>query len=260
MNKELTEIKDVKKFYFQFILVSLIAIAIIIIAYSFFPDTLPFSFFEFWKITQTPIAWIKTFSPYLIFLAIVNLYKKYALSNKVKNDLLTKAHFSHYIRDCDPRTMILSDFKTSIRSGFLEEILYRWLIFYCAIIVVQFINYILFGFNDIPLIQYLYVYILVPLADYFSLHYIHDILYHPACWSIGAGVLISNGWFRQGHMYLGVMGWIHSWFFGIAMFYIMFMYGLFACIFLHFISNMIVFSMHTLYMKIKKDSFNKTNK
>jgi hypothetical protein len=59
----------------------------------------------------------------------------------------------------------------------------------------------------------------------------------------GAALLSSNGRFRDGHLYQGTIGWIDAWFCGMILFYIMFKWGLFAAIIVHFFYDFFLFTM-----------------
>lgn len=85
-----------------------------------------------------------------------------------------------------------------------------------------------------------YTYIAGPLASMVTLGKMSNILFHPSGWAVGSALLSSNGFFRDGHKYLGLFGWINSWFIGMFMFWLLFEYGIVACIVVHFLYDFFI--------------------
>jgi hypothetical protein len=75
------------------------------------------------------------------------------------------------------------------------------------------------------------------MADWATHGMLHDLLYyiHPGhTWFVvGAAIVSISIRFRDGHIYLGLIGWINAWFLGMFMFYLTFQYGLLAAILVH---------------------------
>ena len=131
----------------------------------------------------------------------------------------------------------------SLNAGVFEELAYRWLRFSIAILSLPVINFILFGFipGQMGLLHWLYEYILLPIADFTTFGALHDYLFHPASWVIGAAIISANVKFRAAHRYAGILTWINSWFIGMVMFYLMFNYGLLTAIIAHVMYDLFVF-------------------
>ncbi len=196
-----------------------------------FPNAIPFDLWELWEIKATPIEWFTTASFFMIWgalltviLTIVQLSKKSLLPKRLESP----GHFK-------------TGFITSIRAGVGEELAFRWILFYGAIVTAKVGNFILGGFMGYGLIELFHTHIVAPIADFTTLNYLHEILYHPASWAVGAAALATNAIFRDGHSYQGLLGWIDSWFFGMLMFYMAFEYGLLSCILIHFSYDMMIF-------------------
>lgn len=208
-----------------------------------FPKAIPFSLWEVWEFKEGPIQWIKTFSPFLVWLIFLSLFTLLFSRDKIK---------WIEVKTIKIKDIFSSGFIISVWTGIMEEISFRWLLFFWAIIAVKISNFIFLGFIDINIIKWIHLHIVGYIADVTTFYYLHDLLYHPVSWAVGAGLLTANAAFRDGHKYQGYIGWIDSWFFGMAMFYILFKYGLLACIFLHFATNMMLFIFNALYMSAEK--------
>ena len=128
----------------------------------------------------------------------------------------------------------------NVRAGVVEELCYRWLIFLSSMFWVRVSNFILLGFIGWGIPEHLFIWIFRPLADFVTLHGLHDQLYHPSGWAICAAMLATNAFFRNGHKYQGWFGWINSWFLGMFFFWIMFRFGLPAAMLVHFSYNMVI--------------------
>ena len=65
------------------------------------------------------------------------------------------------------------------------------------------------------------------------------IYYEDAPFLFIAGAITANSWFRDGHKYQGVFGWLNSWVAGFILIYIMLYHGILVAIAVHAIYNMI---------------------
>jgi hypothetical protein len=61
-------------------------------------------------------------------------------------------------------------------------------------------------------------------------------------WAVGMGALSANTHFREGHKYLGPLGYWNSWAAGWFLFYVMFEYGIPAAIAVHFLYDFIIYA------------------
>lgn len=125
----------------------------------------------------------------------------------------------------------------SVNAGIFEEIIFRWLRFAIAMIMLPFLNFITFGF-----FQWLYGSILIPIANWATFGALHEWLYHPAGWIMGAAIVSANGKFRSAHYENGFFNWVNSWFIGMVMFWLMFNYGLLTAITAHILYDAIIFA------------------
>ena len=129
----------------------------------------------------------------------------------------------------------------SLNAGVFEELIYRWLIFVNAMVLLRFFNFITFGF-----VKFFYTHALIPLADFTTFHALHPYLLHDGSWVFGAAIVSAAARFRSEHAYLGFLGWVNSWFMGMLLFYLMFNYGLATAIVAHFLYDAIIFTFRGL--------------
>lgn len=127
-----------------------------------------------------------------------------------------------------PGTMFGRGMWLSLNAGFFEELLFRCLLFVSMVPILDALNWITFG-----LIRWLYETLLIPLADLATLGLLADHLTGAPSWILAAALLTVNGRFRNGHSYLGWLGWVNSWYVGMAMFYLTFSHGLVAAMVAH---------------------------
>lgn len=124
----------------------------------------------------------------------------------------------------------------SLRAGILEEICFRWILFLGFIPVLYFANQFCFWAFHIEGPKVLFYGFYAPLADSFTLGFLHVQL--TGDWLIAASLLSVNFRFQDEHAYLGWVGYINSWFFGMYMFYMLFHFGLLACVLAHILYDL----------------------
>lgn len=128
----------------------------------------------------------------------------------------------------------------SFNAGFFEEMIYRWLYFSIALVLMPFFNVITFGFW-----RWLNVEVLLPVANWATFGILQPQLVD-GNWIIGAAILSANSDFRDEHKHLGLLGFINSWYLGMIMFYLMFHYGLWTAIAIHILYDISVFTAESL--------------
>lgn len=134
-----------------------------------------------------------------------------------------------------PGDVLKVGFVVALLAGIFEELIFRWLLFLAAIAGIAFSNLIFCG-----LTEWLYTNIILVVANFGTGLLISDLLItHPGGWLVGAAIISTAAAFRSHHAYQGLLGWIDSWFFAMAMFYILFNHGILACMIAHFTFNMV---------------------
>jgi len=128
----------------------------------------------------------------------------------------------------------------SVKAGVLEELVFRWLLVLSAPVLVTIVNAITFGG-----FRWLHLHILLPVANWATLGILEPQL-HASNWVMAASILWAAGAFRNGHAYLGPVGYVNSWFIGMIMFYVVFNYGLITAMVVHFVYDAIILSIIAL--------------
>lgn len=219
---------DPKAEWAAFIIGSLVVAALVGVIKGVFPSAIPYGFFELWTSKGEVIDWLKTALPVFGWGAGFTAFVSIITRNKPEENRYAEEYLQR-------------GFFVSIRAGLMEEVLFRWLLFLFMIPFVKVMNFILLGFAGFGLVELLHVHIMGPIANFFTLHLLAEQLVNPAIWFIGAGLLAANSRFRDGHKYLGFIGFVNSWFIGMFFFYLMFKYGLLAAILVHFLYDLFIF-------------------
>lgn len=219
---------DPKAEWAAFIIMSLVVGAIVAVIKGIWPSSIPYSFFELWTSRGEVTEWLKTSLPIFGWAVGVTAFVSIITRNKPEENRYAEEYLQR-------------GFFVSVRAGLMEEVLFRWLLFMLMIPFVKVMNFILLGFAGFGLVELLHVYIMGPVANFFTLGLLSEQLVNPAIWAIGAGLLAANARFRDGHKYLGFIGFVNSWFIGMFMFFLMFKFGLLAAILVHFLYDLFIF-------------------
>jgi hypothetical protein len=130
---------------------------------------------------------------------------------------------------------------TSVRAGVLEELIFRWLLVLAAPAILTLVNWITFG-----LAKWIHTHWLLPFANWVTFGILEPQLSNASNWVMAAAILYAAGAFRNGHAYLGLVGYINSWFIGMVMFYLVFNHGIITAIVAHFVYDAIIFGILAL--------------
>lgn len=190
------------------------------------PNSIPFGIFEFWKNNQIG-AGIK--AVWWIFLwggGITFLHSIFTRNSRREN--------------LEAEELFTFGTVVSIFAGLLEEINFRWLVFLSGIIGVKITNFFFFGFLGFGIPKWFFLHIMGPVVNFLTLGQLKEFLFHPAGWFVGAAILAANAKFREGHKYLGILGYFNSWFCGFVLFWLMFNYGLLTAIIVHFLYDFLI--------------------
>jgi hypothetical protein len=154
--------------------------------------------------------------------------------------------------DSDPEMNLVHGVWTGFNAGFFEEVLWRWFIFLSAMVTLWFFNIVTFG-----LTKWVFTHLLIPVTDWVSFGALHAQLYSPIGWLLGAAIVSANMDFRDAHLNLAVLtgrytslyrtytfslplGAINAWFGGLALFWLMFHYGIQTAIVAHILYDVCV--------------------
>lgn len=188
---------------------------------------IPFRIFEFWTSKGSVLDWLYAAWPIFAWAIGLNvLYRALTRNTPFENRLAEE--------------LFWLGAGQSILAGVLEEILFRWILFFTAIVGVQFFNFCFFGFIGFGIPKWIYLHIGGHIANFITIGWMKHILFHPAGWFVGAAMLGANASFRDGHKYQGRFGWANSWFIGMFLFWMLFEFGLLACILVHFLYDLFI--------------------
>ncbi|MDO8600757.1 MAG: CPBP family glutamic-type intramembrane protease [bacterium] len=203
------------------------------------PWAVPFRFFEFWGVRGTVSEWLYTAWPIFAWGTGVSLIL--ALFTRNKRD--TNRHAER---------ILVGGTLISIFAGVIEEITFRWLFFLGGIISVKVGNFLFFGFFGFGIPSWFHLNVFGPIANWTTLYALKPYIFHETGWAVGAAMLATNAFFRDGHKYQGWFGWVNSWFGGMFLFWIMFQYGLPAAILIHFIYDFLIYAVRYLDAAIER--------
>ncbi len=221
---------NVKRHYLFYALVAIVWI--IFLRFAFEWDAIPFRFDTFLFYSGNPFV---TAAPIFIIGFALNAYK---MINTVQP---LEAHKSL-------KSIPLTGFTTSLMAGVLEEITFRWVMFFGFLGIFWLLDKFVGGslqslFVDNGPLYFLNIY---AVSGYVA------ILQPVGNWAIGLAALCSNWKFQEGHSYQGITGNLFSWVGGLFFFKVMFVNGLLAAIFVHFIFDLMTFVMLILDILYEK--------
>jgi hypothetical protein len=168
----------------------------------------------------------------------------------------------HNSYKASPGEILFAGFGISLWAGVMEEICFRWLLFIAAIVLIPVFDWLLLGFIGLHIVQWIFE-ILSIVANFFTLGYLETYLLNGHGWAVAAAIMSTNGQFRDGHRYQGLIGLTVSWFMGMYFFWMMFTYGLIATIVVHFLYDFFIFLLifcDALQEQYQKDRRAKTKK
>jgi hypothetical protein len=224
------------------------SIVIAIVNYIWPNDVIPFKAFAFWSSKTNFLEWVVAGLPIFGWGLLIQTYleiKKARSAFTSRNWLLRMLQFENS-GDVFSRGVVLS-----LLAGIVEEIAFRWLIFLSTIVYVKVGNFLIFGWLGFGLAEWLHLNFSGPFVDWITCGYLHGYLFHPASWAVGAALLVSNAFFRDGHKYQGKLGYLNSWFLGMFFFWIMFSHGLPAAIVVHTLYDITVYTVAALSTAIR---------
>jgi hypothetical protein len=218
-----------RKYWSRFLKKLFASITIVPIIMWIWPRAVPFRFFEFWSIRGTLGEWMHDAWPMLAWGTGLTVL----VAILTRNDRATNRH---------AEDILIGGTVTSIIAGVGEEITFRWLFFLGAVISAKIANFFFFGFLGFGIPAWVHLHVLGPLANWTTLRGLETHIFHATGWAVGAAMLATNAFFRDGHKYQGPFGWINSWFCGMFLFWIMFKYGLPIAILVHFTYDFLIYA------------------
>jgi hypothetical protein len=216
-------------------------IAVLVVKH-FWPAVIPFEFTQFWHIKGSVLDWYR--SSWMIFVWAFSVTTFVAVCTRNRSELNQNAE-----------EVLRLGLKVSVRAGVMEEICFRWLIFYNAIIAAKIGNFFLFG-----LVRWIQLHVAGPVVNFVSFGALSEWLIKPSNWAVGAAIVSANAMFRDGHRYQGLLGFVNSWFMGLVFFWILFRFGLPAAIVIHFSYDMLIFVIKYIDCAVERSQENRARK
>lgn len=205
-------------------------------------NIVPFKMLEFWKFDLNLIK-NGLYVSLIIFAWGISLKTLHLCFSKLKPEDL----------EISAEQLLGWGFLSSIFAGVMEEIAFRWLIFFNSIVGVKILNFVCLGFLGWDIIAWIYLHIAGPVANFITFGYLKAFLFHPYGWFVGSALISTNAMFRDGHKYQGPIGFINSWIIGFFLFYIVFNYGLVTAILAHAIYDLLIVGITYIYLKFKNN-------
>ena len=264
----------------NFLVSSISAIIIILLVNAIWPEVIPISSTQVWTMRGTVMEWLTLSWPIFAwgggFTFLAGLFRKMDYRERQR-------HAGH---------AFLGGLVISLWAGVVEEVCFRWLLFLSGIATTIFTNWLMSGWVVLGLIglfafgigaasknglialffgiaapvltyamfglpphipEFVYTNLMGPLVNWVTFGTLHDTLYHPAGFAVGASLIAANAFFRDGHKYQGIIGIVNSWCLGMFFFYLMLNYGLPAAILVHFLYDVVVFSTSALVLAWRND-------
>jgi hypothetical protein len=219
------------------------------ITYALWPSWYPLEPFLYWFAPDSWVAVASTAWPLLAWGFGITALTKFATKNDPAYNRVAGEIVGH-------------NMATSVQAGVFEELYFRWIKFYVAMPILAFLDWLLFGWDGEGWMHWLYVDVLLPVADWATLHKMHEYLVVvDGLWLIPAAIIAANASFRDGHkpsdedmagmtvpakLAVTLIPMINSWYAGMILFYIMFTQGLLAAIAVHVTYDVLIFA--TIYL------------
>ena len=199
----------------------------------FWSDIWPWTFTSVWKSTGSVTDWLIVGSPAFLWALSINFFF----------DILRKrsSRERQLLMSCAPKQILGAGFVRSLWAGVSEELTFRWILPYAAVPTLLLTNWVFFGWAGWGFNEWFHTTLWSPFANLATVDYLQPFLLAEN-WVIGACILYTNAFFRDGHKYQGLLGWINSWFMGMYLWFVALNYGLVAAIFIHFLYDFIIYT------------------
>ena len=232
----------------NFLAVSVSGAIWIAIVQTFWPGTIPFNTFSFWTTNGNLGEWLAAGLPIFAWGFVVQTIFEFMKGQSV--DVFGRSFF-RALSPISPSfgKLLLGGLILSTWAGFVEEVCFRWLIFLSSIPGIKVVNYLFFGWAGFGVPEWLHNHVAGWFANVTTFGQLHYILLTD--WAVGAAILAANAMFRDGHKYQGWFGILNSWFIGMFFFWLLFHFGLWAAISVHFTYDLIVFTILAIGTKAR---------
>jgi len=215
----------------NYIWTSFTSLVVIGIVKYFWPEFIPFGFWDVWKAPHGILEGVIAGWPILAWGAF-HFGRTWIFLDENHPDLVYASAWDTFV----------NGLRISAWAGITEEIAFRWLIFLGAMPSVVIGNWMFFGCAGFGIAEWFHLNVWGTLANWTTFGILEPQIFDPLHWYVGAALLYSNAFFREGHAYQGIVGILNSWFLGMGFFYLTFNYGLGSAIIVHALYDVLVFS------------------
>lgn len=233
----------------NYLVSAVFGVIVIAIVQKWWPGLIPWATFDLWTPKGTLGEWLRVAWPVFAWGCGLNLVIQ--IINWIGNSSPKTGILRTVLRlqNPSPAQILGGGTLISIWEGVVEEISFRWLIFYATIGTVTLGNFLFFGWLGFGFQEWFHMNVWGPFADWTTLGCLKEYIFFPTgdsdttlSWAVGAAMLSTNAFFRDGHKYQGPLGIINSWFMGMYFFWLSFRFGLPAAIAVHFAYDFLIFA------------------
>jgi len=211
----------------------------------FWADVFPWNFLDIWSRDTEVSAWFVHAWP--MFLWGVGLNFLFDIFRDPQSRWVRRRHVKIYTF----RDIISYGFWRSMWAGVSEELAFRWILPYAAIPGLLIMNWLFFGWAGWGFNEWLHTAVWSPLANWSTFGFLEPSLMAEN-WVIGAAILTTNAFFRDGHKYQGYFGWVNSWFGGMYLWFIALTHGLVAAIVIHFLYDFFIYVYAAVSVSVRR--------
>jgi hypothetical protein len=229
--------------YYGYLRSPVICLFIVLVAKWKWPESIPFDFWEFWESKGDIIVWIRAGAPLFLWAFVFFSLFLFFVTKTAKNKNIDLTYLPN-------AEIFKKEFFKIITKNFFAGVLFRWLAFLAAMVVLQFGDYL----SDLVwggIFEKAQSNLASHVVNYLTLGFLKGYIFHEAGWFVGAALLVANTLsISNDNKDYRFYRYINRWFVGFFLFWVMFNYGLGASIFVHIIYEIIISGYCCLFMAV----------
>ncbi|MFA6234845.1 MAG: hypothetical protein WC824_11805, partial [Bacteroidota bacterium] len=176
---------DEKKEGRNYLVSALVSIPIIWLVQTYWPHLIPWQTFALWESKGTIGDWLNGAWPIFAWgCGLTLILQILGGSSRAPTWLFRR-------REPSAAGILGKGLLVSVWAGVVEEIAFRWLIFYGAIGTVTLSNFLIFGWLGFGVPEWLHMNIFGPVVDWTTGGYLTEYIFHPSGWMVGAAMLYA---------------------------------------------------------------------
>ena len=221
----------------SWILIAPFSLLFVMFVKWWWPNAIPFEVFQFWKNNKILEGIIASWPIFLWGGGLTALYSVLNYNSRETNR--------------NAEDILINGAVLSALAGVFEEMAFRWIFFLAGIVGVKVSNFLFFGWLGFGLGEWLHLNLFGPIVNFLTLEKMEWLIFGMG-WAVGAAALGANAKFRKEHAYLGLFGYFNSWIIGFFLFWMMFNYGLLTAIIVHFLYDMLIFTVRYIDAAVER--------